>query len=102
MSIYTAATPQALREEVVKLCDQAVQTYRDLYIGSKDVGEAVVPPVPTPKPVLRKLKFSDGYMYRWNGRLEFASRVRDEWCVADQVPMVDFDAILDLREKPYV
>jgi hypothetical protein len=102
MSIYTAKGHQALRDEVMKLCEQAVQTYRDLYIGSKDVGEAVVPPVPTPEPVLRELKFSDGYTYRWNGRLEFASKLRDEWVASIEVPMDDFDTALDLREKPYV
>ena len=102
MSIYTAKGHQALRNEVMKLCEKAVQTYRDTYVEPKYVSNAVVPPVPTPEPVHRQVTFSDGYVYRWNGRLEFASRVRDEWCVADQVPMVDFDAILDLREKPYV
>lgn len=56
----------------------------------------------TPKSALRELKFSDGYTYRWNGRLEFASKFRDEWVAAIEVPMADFATILDLREKPYV
>ena len=102
MSIYTAKGHQALRDEVMKLCDEAVQTYRDVYISAKDVSEAVVPPVPTPEPVLRQLTFSDGYTYRWScGRLEFYSRVRPEWVAATEVPMADFAAILDLRETPY-
>lgn len=102
MSIYTAKGHQALREEVVKLCEKAVQTYRDTYVEPKYVSNAVVPPVPTPEPVLRQVTFSDGYTYRWScGRLEFASRGRPEWVAATGVPMPDFDAILDLREKPY-
>ena len=102
MSIYTAKGHQALREEVVKLCEKAVQTYLDTYVAPKYASNAVVPPVPAPEPVHRHLTFSDGYTYRWNGRLEFASKVRDEWCAADTALMDDFDAILDLREKPYV